>query len=217
MGSGRSFAEETKANLDEKLEPTGYRDDTSSIFENVVAVQKKARVKAKKFLFSTYGSLDFSDSPYTMYGLNFDVGYATSESYEFYLNYTPAFITNQRSIAQQVSKLTLANGQAAQIPTEKAANMIGFEVLWSPVYGKESWGPYGIVRSDTFVDMGYGVVTYQTSTGNRFKLGIGKTYFLAPNWNLRMTAATSYVEMITSGSKQGTIVGLLEMGLVYYF
>src|SRR5690606_15314013 len=72
QGRKRPGAEQ-RADLDRSLEPNA-NDEISTLFENVVAVQRKAKVKSGKFLFNPYFSFDFSDSPYTMYGLNLNFG-----------------------------------------------------------------------------------------------------------------------------------------------
>jgi hypothetical protein len=87
-----------KSTLDRSLEPT-VSDEISSLFENVVAVQRKAKVKSGKFLFAPYLSFDFSDSPQTMYAFNFNMGYAIGEFFEIYLNYVPSYVNNERSIS----------------------------------------------------------------------------------------------------------------------
>ena len=87
-----------KVSLDRSLEP-GVSDEISSLFENVVAVQRKAKVKTGKFLFAPYLSIDFSDSPQTMYAMNLNIGYAAGEYFEIYLNYVPSYVNNERSIS----------------------------------------------------------------------------------------------------------------------
>jgi hypothetical protein len=205
------------AKLDTKLEPLVYQEDVSSIFEDVVAVQRKAKKKSQSILFWPYLSFDFSDSPYTMYGLNTNVGIALGESLEIYANFTPHFLTQDKAIVHEINQLQTVNGRHVVLDTGKAQHQLGGEFIWSPIYGKESWGPYGIVRSETFLDIAFGQVTYDNGVGLRSKLGIGKTYFFSHVWNVRLLAGSSFVQRITNGQKQTSTVGLLEAGMVYYF
>lgn len=203
------------AALDRALRP-GVTDEVTTLFENVVAVQRRAKQKAGKFLLAPLFSFDFSDSPYTMYGLNLSLGYAFSEMWELYLTYTPSFVTNERNIAKQVRALQLANGQAS-IDTEKPRTYYGVDVNWIPIYGKDSWGPYGIVRSDTFLNFSIGQIKYENNSGLKYKLAMGKTFFFSENFNLRVQAGPSSVDTFSQGVKQSTFIGLIESGLVFYF
>jgi outer membrane beta-barrel protein len=206
-----------KNNLDRSLQP-GTNDEISSLFENVVAVQRKAKVKAGKYILNPYFSYDFSDAPFTMYGFNLNVGYAISEFWEVYFNYVPSYMTNERSIAKKVDDLgLLANGQKAEVSMEKAKSSFGVEVNWIPIYGKDSWGPYGIIRSDTFLNFQAGQVTYTEGSGMKYKLALGKTFFLSEYLNLRFMAGAAYVQMRALGKTEGVTIGLLESGLVFYF
>lgn len=221
-------ASPTKANsnLDRSLQPN-LNDEISSLFENVVAVQRKAKVKSGSFLLNPYFSFDFSDSPYTMYGFNLNLGYALGEFWEVYLNYAPSYANNERSISKKVKDLgTLTSGQSPEISMEKAKSSYGLEVNWVPIYGKDSWGPYGIIRSDTFLNMAVYQMNYTTGNGLKYKLGVGKTFFLSDWFNLRFLAGTSSVETVsiqkkTDGTnetkKESILIGLLELGLIYYY
>lgn len=207
-----------RSTLNHSLKP-GNNDEISSLFDNVVAVQRKAKVKSGKFLFNPYFSYDFSDAPLTMYGLDLNFGYAIGEFWEVYLNYTPYYINQERAIAKKVRDLgpLQSTGQTAEVTLEKVTASYGIEVNWVPIYGKDSWGPYGIVRSDTYLNMGISLVKQDTGNGNKYKLAIGKTFFLSDYFNLRFNAGASYVERRALGVIAGTTIGLLEAGLVYYF
>ncbi len=203
--------------LDRSLQPSS-NDEISTLFDNVVAVQRKAKVKSGKFLFNPYFSYDFSDAPLTMYGINLNFGYAIGEFWEVYFNYVPIYVNEERAISKKVKDLgPLANGQTASITLEKANSSFGIEVNWVPIYGKDSWGPYGIIRSDTFLNFGISNVKQDTGDGLKYKAALGKTFFLHDYFNLRVTAGASYVERRAIGVKSGVTIGLLEAGVVYYF
>lgn len=206
----------TATPLDRGLRP-GSSDEITSLFENVVAVQRKAKQKAGKILIAPLLSFDFSDSPYTMYGLNLNLGYALGEFWEFYLSYTPLFVNNERNISKKVKELVLATGDQANIETEKAKNYLGIEVNWVPIYGKDSWGPYGIVRSDTFLNFSLGQMKYETNGGLKYKFMLGKTFFFSEHFNLRVQAGPSMVDTFSKGVKQAIVIGLIEVGSVFYF
>jgi len=208
--------------LDRTLEPAN-QDEISALFENVIAVQRKAKVKAGKFILNPILSFDFSDSVYTMYGLNLNLGYALGEFWEVYFNYVPTFVTNERSIAKKVRELpAYTDGSRPAINAEKAKSAMGLEVNWVPIYGKDSWGPFGIIRSDTFFNFHVGQIKYEQSTGLKYKLALGKTFFLDPLWNLRVQAGAAFIDAFsssdgTSPKKETVMIGLLEGGFVLYF
>lgn len=201
--------------IDNSLNPKSTQ--ISPLYDNIVSVQKKAKAKSKNWIFNPYFSADFSDAPYTMYATALDFGYALNEYWEVYVEYVPLYITNQRSIAQKVSALTLANGQQASIDLQKAKSAYSVEINWSPIYGKDAWGPHSIIRSDTFVHLGLGMVNFETTSGFKSKLGLGKTFFFSKLLNVRMMAGGAFIQIPSSTDKQLTTVGLLEAGLVYYF
>lgn len=204
--------------LNQAVKPNTRDDLIPSVYKDMVVVQRKAKKKAEHFLLSPYGTLDFSDGPITAYALNTDIGYAFSDFWEIYANFVPAFVTIERPIIQKVRQLTLANGQQADIQYAKPQFQYGLNLLWLPAYGKESWGPYSIVRSDTFVKVGYQMIKYVGSdSGSRFNAMIGKTYFLSNFWNIRVAAGIAYEQSIVANEKNFSWVPVLETGLVYYF
>lgn len=194
------------------------QDEVSAVFEDVVVVQRKAKDKARKVLFNVYGSFDFSDGPVTMYGLNTNVGYAISDFWEIYLNFVPAFITNERSIVKKVSSLKLDANTYASIKYAKPVNQTGVELLWAPAYGKDSWGPKSLVRSDTFFKLGVATIKYEDGeSGLRYTLVLGKTYFLADWFNLRVGAGMAEVQQVIDNEKDFRNVAILEAGWIYYW
>lgn len=212
-----------RTNLDRSLEPTN-QDEISALFENVIAVQRKAKVKSGKFLFAPVMSFDFSDAVYTMYGLNLSFGYALSEFWEVYFTYTPSFVSNERSISKKVRELpAYADGSKPAIVAEKAKSEMGIDINWVPIYGKDSWGPFGIIRSDTFLNLHVGQVKYEQNSGLKYKFALGKTFFLTPFWNLRVQAGGAMLEAYSTSDasiaakKESVTIGLLEGGFVFYF
>lgn len=215
--SGNSANSKNRVSLDRSLEPV-VSDEISSLFENIVAVQRKAKVKSGNFLFAPYFSFDFSDSPQTMYAVNLNMGYAAGEFWEVYINYVPAYVSNERSIAKKVRQLpAYPDGTVPVLIFEKPKSSLGIEVNWVPIYGKDSWGPYGIIRSDTFLNLGISQVKFENHTGYKTKLALGKTFFISDYWNLRLQAGGNFLETFSSDKKEVIVIGLLEGGLVYYF
>lgn len=222
---------ETEVSIDKSLELKTVRDVDHTVFEDIVAVQRKSRIKKGKKLFNTYFSADFSDSAFTMYSTNFSLGYAFSENWEVYFTYAPAFITSERRISKLVKNLKLENGYTASIETPKAKSFMGIEINWVPIYGKDSFGEYGIIRSDTFVNFAAGLINYQNDSGSsasggnttnfdsgtKTKLMLGKTFFLSEYLNLRMMAGGAFIETLIANKKEVLTIGLLEAGLVFYF
>ena len=212
-----SMQPKAKAVLNKQLDPQEAFGENSALFEDVVAVQKKALKKSNRIIFSPYFSFDFSDAPYTMYAVNLNAGYALNEFWELYLSYVPSYVTMERSLSKKVRDLTLANGQKAEIKTEKAKSSYAVEVLWAPAYGKDSWGLRGVVRSDTFFNLSLGQINYESSNGLKTKLGMGKTFFISDLFNFRVQAGVSFLESVTDTKKEMQTVGLLEAGVVYFF
>jgi outer membrane beta-barrel protein len=207
------------APLDPRLK-LNSADEVSPVFEGVVAVQRKAKVKKGSWLFAPLFSYDFSDAPYTQYSLQMNLGYAISDFWEVYLAYSPFFMANERNLAKQIK--SISNGQYA-IDAQKPKNFTGLEINWLPIYGKDSWGPYSIVRSDTFVNFSFGQIQYDRNAGNRIKLAVGKTFFFSEWFNLRVQAGPCSVETFsrptgaTRDKKEIITIGLLEAGAVFYF
>lgn len=219
MGTSSAWSQ-TDAGLDPKLKLTS-KDEVSPIFEGVVAVQRKAKVKKGSFLFNPMASLDFSDAPYTQYSLQLNAGYAISDFWEVYFAYSPVFVANERNLSKQIKQIPPAGTYS--IDAQKPKSFMGVEVNWLPIYGKDSWGPYSIVRSDTFVNFSYGQIQYSRDVGSKIKVAVGKTFFFSDMFNFRIQAGPSSVETFskapgTSIDKKETItIGLIETGVVFYF
>ncbi len=209
----------TATSLDPRLKLTST-DEVSPIFEGVVAVQRKAKVKKGSFLFAPLFSFDFSDAPYTQYSLQLNAGYAISDFWEVYLAYSPLFIANERNLSKQIKKIDV--GQYS-IDAQKPKSFMGFEVNWLPIYGKDSWGPYSIVRSDTFLHFSYGQIQYSSDVGNKITFAMGKTFFFSDLLNFRIQAGPSFVETFSRDpnsnvqKKESITIGLIETGVVFYF
>lgn len=203
--------------LDTELEPDPASPDSiASVFRDMVVVQRKAKLKSGRALFYSYASFDFSDGPTTMYGLNLDFGYAVSDSFEMYVNVVPVFVANERQIVGQVSGLTLEGGKRGRIIYSRPSFQYGAEFIWAPAYGKDSWGPRRIVRSDTFFKLALGAVQFEADSGLRAGLSIGKTFFLSRWANLRTSAGASYLQAPVNGSKIWYLAGVFEAGLIWY-
>jgi hypothetical protein len=198
--------------LDPSVKPNQKDETVPGVFKNMVVVQSKAKKKADHFLFSPYFTIDFSDGPITSYGVNTDIGYALSDFWELYLNAVPYFVTISRPIVKKVEDAGLT------ITYAKPQSQYGLNLLWLPAYGKESWGAYSIVRSDTFLKFGVSEINFvANSMGMRYTVQVGKTYFINNLWNLRVSAGLAYEESVVDNEKNFNWVPVLETGLVYYF
>ena len=72
-----SLGEETsdsqiRSDVEEMLSLGSQTDEVSIIYKDIVAVQRKAKVKSGSILFNPSMTLDFSDGPQTLYGINFN-------------------------------------------------------------------------------------------------------------------------------------------------
>ena len=205
--------------LDRTLKPPPGEgsEEISVVLKDMGVVQRKGMNKARKLLLSSYVGMDFSDGPFSMYSVNFDVGYALSDFWEIYLNAAPFYINSRRSIVDKVEGLTLQNGAQATITAALAKRQFGAELLWAPLYGKDSFGIRTVIRSDTFLKAGVSQVYYDTGdTGLRLHLGAGKTYFLGGRVGLRLTVSGNYQQTIVDQVKSFVPIIMVETGLVFY-
>lgn len=199
------------AALDRSTQVVEQKDKVFEIFEDVVVVQRKAKDKRHKFLFNPGTTLDFSDGPTTLYTINANVGYAFSDFWEVYLNVVPMFLVEDRNIVKKLAESGIV------VKASKPKTQIGVEALWLPAYGKDSWGPYSIVRSDTFFKFGYSIIQFDSGTGSRIAGLVGKTYFIKDWFNFRIGAGANVLETIVDSKKQSSLVAVIESGLVFYF
>lgn len=206
-----ALAQNKATPLDRSTQVVEQKDKVFDIFEDVVVVQRKAKDKRGKFLLNPGMTLDFSDGPTTLYTMNMNLGYAMSDFFEAYVNIVPAFVTKDRSIVTKLSEYNI------QVKASKPTAQYGLELLWLPAYGKDSWGPYSIVRSDTFFKLGYAMIQFESGSGSRVSLLVGKTYFLYEWFNLRIGAGLNILETIVDNKKQSSPVAVIESGFVFYF
>lgn len=203
--------------LDRSLKPTDQeQEEVSNVFRDMGVVQRRAMPKGNRFLFSTFGTFDFTDGPYTRYALNLNPGYALSDFFEIYLNYVPTFFVSQRSIVQEVEKLTPSSGERFTISAATPQTQIGGEILWAPAYGKDSFGIRNVIRSDTFLKLSVGQIKYDAGTGMRFVGGLGKTYFLGRSAGMRICVDFGQIEDFIQNAKVTRSMVLLEAGLMLY-
>ena len=221
---GFSFAvakEESNNSTASDLAPLlkgNFENEVPTLFEGVVSVQNRAKKKSNNFLLYPYYAADFSDTPYSMWAPNLSLGYAFGEFFEFYVNFASSFSNQERFLSKQMKKYTLDGGGQLVIDIEKAKSQVGLEINWAPIYGKDSWGPTSVIRSDTFFTLGLYSIEYETQRGSRAKIGIGKTFFISNFFNVRLTAALSGVQYASStGDKILSMVGYGDMGFVFYF
>ena len=208
---------DNKVSLDPRIL---FEDETKgidSLFKNMIVVQKKAFERKNKFVLLSNLSFDFSDNPKTIYSANFGAGYAVSESLEFCLSYSPLIIANERASARAVRKLVLANNEIASLKSPDPKWQAGGSVLWAFAYGKDAFGPYSIIRSDTFLKFSYTKIQYDGDlSGNCISLLVGKTFFVSKNFNFRFAAGLASQTSFINDKSQATTIGLIEPGLVWF-
>lgn len=204
--------------LDKDLQPTHISTkEINKFFKDIVVVQRKAKNKRESILFNPYFQLDFSDGPSTLYSFNMDFGYAFSDFWEGYVNVVPYFLSMERDSVSYVNSLVLVDGKTAKLEYLKPNYQVMAEVLWAPAYGKDSWGPNSIVRSDTFFKFGAGAISYdQSKMGMRFNALLGKTFFIGEGFNFRFAAGGSVVESFVQGTSKMYVIGITELGLIWY-
>ncbi len=191
--------------------------DFPSLFRDMGVVQNKAMQKAGRFLFVPSFSLDFSDGPYSMYGVGARIGYALSDFWEVYLLANPKFISKERAFVSALREQVEATGGAVSIEGARAQSEYGVQLLWAPLYGKDSLGISRIIRSDTFLRVGASQIQYDIGTGLNFAVGVGKTFFLGKSFGFRVAVEESATQTIFQGQKSFSAITHFESGVALYF
>jgi hypothetical protein len=199
-----SFAADTP--LDTTLAPKSD-EEVSNVFREMGVVQKRSMPKANRFLLSPYATFDFSDGPYSNYSFHINPGYAINDFLEVYLNFVPFYVVSPRSIHEKLNRV------GYQILAARPKMQFGAEVLWAPLYGKDSLGLSRIIRSDTFIKLGASQIQFEGGeTGMAFKLGIGKTFFLTRSAGFRFCINYGYVQSLIGTSAIGATNTVYEKG-----
>lgn len=203
--------------LDPSLAPKS-EEEVSNVFREMGVVQKRSMPKAERFLLSPFATFDFSDGPYSNYSFHINPGYAISDFFEVYFNFVPFYIVSPRSIHDKLAALT----PPLSIIAARPKMQYGVELLWAPLYGKDSLGISRILRSDTFLKFGASQIAFDGGeSGYAFKLGIGKTFFLTRSSGFRFCINYGYVQSIygVSGgvlTKSFSSMLLTEFGMTFY-
>ena len=206
------------AALDPNVAPKS-EEEVSNVFRDMGVVQKRAMPKGERWLVSTYASFDFSDGPYSNYSFHVNPGYAVSDFVEIYLNFVPFHIVSPRSI---VDKLQTQISPPVTVIEAKPKMQFGAEVLWAPLYGKDSMGISRIIRSDTFVKFGASMISFEGGdSGMSFNLGVWKTFFFSKNTGFRFCVDWGYMQQIINfgaavPTKSFASMLLTEFGLTFY-
>ena len=191
-------------------------DHVAEVYRDMIVVQRKAKNKAGSILFSIFDASEFSDGPDYINGVNISLGYAFSDSFEVYANAVPFFFLQDRPVKKSVASLTLDDGQKAALLSPTPKLQYGLDLYWLPAYGKDSYGPHTIIRSDTFLKLSVNTVQFEVGQGMRETLGIGKTLFLSPYFNPRFCASIGLHETIINNQKTNSEFGIIELGAVWY-
>jgi hypothetical protein len=226
FSSGPSFAQTEAVELDQRILKDTDRE-FGGVYRDMGVVQRKAMDKGGRFLFSTFGSLDLSDLPYSNLGMNLDVGYALSDFFEIYFHWVPAFINQKRNYATQLDAYTDGSGNTPLADISKMKRGMGATMIWAPSYGKDSIGSRTILRSDTFFKLSYtrtnfegpnslGVI--QKHASNAYSLGVGKTFFFGRYVGARIVANATYIGVPNlSGVVTNFFIGGVEFGSTFYW
>jgi hypothetical protein len=196
--------------LDQNLKPPHEEGAARAVFKDMAVIQRRAFKKDGRILLSTFSAIDFSDGPYSIYAFHLNPGYAISDFWEVYLSFAPYIANNERPIVGELRNYGIS------ISSDKARMEYGIEVLWAPLYGKDSLGSTRVVRSDTFFKFGLMQVKYDVGTGIKAHGAIGKSYFLGENFAFRPVVSANYVQSTRSGLKAYRFVGMVEAGFVIY-
>ncbi len=197
---------EKKLDLDQKILTEVDPKVGDTLFKNMVVIQKKSIDKKGRFLFDTHLSFDYSDTPKTMTGLVLGVGYSLNDNFEIGGTITPYFMSKEKS--------DLANNLVMASPKLESSVYLN----WFFMYGKEAYGPYRILRSDTFLKFFYSKIQYADSlSGTRIGFYIGKDYYWTKNMVIRLAFGLASQESFINQTSHSSTVALFEPGLVYFF
>jgi len=191
--------------------------DFPVVFKDMGVVQNKAMNKAGRFLVIPTFAVDFSDGPYSMYSIGARLGYALSDFWEVYLLANPKFISQKRGFFKSLEEQVSGAGYDVNLSGAVAESEYGAQILWSPLYGKDSLGVSKIIRSDTFLRFGISSLKYDLGTGLKFGLGAGKTFFINKSLGFRVLVEQAMVQTINLGVKKVTPITYVESGLAFYF
>lgn len=191
--------------------------DYPVVFKEMGVVQNKAMNKGGRFLFAPALGIDFSDGPYSTYSIGGRIGYGISDFWEVYLLATPKFISQKRPFIRNLEEQVSVAGYAVDLSGAIAQSEYGVQILWAPLYGKDSLGISRIVRSDTFLRFGASQITYDIGSGLKFGLGIGKTFFMNRYLGLRVLVEQAMTQTINQSIKEFSPITYVETGLAFYF
>ncbi len=233
-----SFGQSEAVELDQRILKDTDRE-FGGVYREMGVVQRKAMDKGGRFLFSIYGSMDFSDMPYSNLGLNFDIGYALSDFFEIYVHANPLFFNQRRRYATNLNRYECSQEsvdsgicEAGDTPLANLARMksaYGGTIIWAPSYGKDSIGTRTILRSDTFFKFSYARLSFKglnlgtgssqsAKSSNLFQLGIGKTFFLGKYVGIRAVASGVYAGVPNlEGKVNNFMFGVGEIGTMIYW
>ena len=199
-------SKEKKLDLDQKILTEVDPKVGDTLFKNMVVIQKKSIDKKGRFLFDTHLSFDYSDTPKTMTGVVLGLGYSINDSFEVGGSVTPFFMSKEKS--SLTSNLVMAS------PKLESSVYLN----WFFMYGKEAYGPYRILRSDTFLKFFYSKIQYEDSlSGARIGFYVGKDYYWTKNLVLRLAFGLATQESFINQTSHTSSVALFEPGLVYFF
>lgn len=195
-----------KLDLDQKVLTDVDSKVGETLFKNMVVIQKKSIEKKGRFLFDTHFSFDYSDTPKTMTGLVVGVGYSINENWEIGGSITPFFMSKNKSDLNTNSEMS-----APKLESSIYLN-------WFFMYGKEAYGPYKILRSDTFLKFFYSKIQYEDNfSGGRIGGYVGKDYYWTKNLVLRLAFGLATQSSYINQTSHTSSVALFEPGLVYFF
>jgi len=201
----------------ESLAQEALNRDFPVIFREMGVVQNKAMNKQNRFLFAPSFGIDFSDGPYSAYSIGARVGYAVSDFWEVYVLANPKFINQKRSFIKTLEDQVAQQNLNVDLSGGIAQSEYGVQLLWAPLYGKDSLGISRILRSDTFLRFGVSQIKYDIGSGMKFGLGVGKTFFLSRILGLRILVEEGLTQTINLGVKKFSPITYVETGAVFYF
>lgn len=205
----------------EPLNPSALANDKSNLssaIPSIDIIQRRVVEKNSKGIVQVFASLDFSDAPEGVQMVGFSGGYSFQNNFEVSIGYFPVQFAQERSIVKMVKGLTLDNGQTANLDSPKSKGAYEVHGIWNLAYGKEAWSPESIVRSETFIKIGYRQLQFEGNlNGEKIYASFGKTFLFSPAFNFRLAAGVGTSSFYVNNEKLNSFVGLFEIGHLFYF
>jgi outer membrane beta-barrel protein len=229
LADSTSDIEQIEAEVESKVKKDSYQEvvpekeltveDFSGLgrlapFSEVSVLQKRFLPKTGRFQFFGGVTNVINDPWFFGIGLNAKVGYHLTEAWS--VEATGLFLSN--SSRDSTKNLFSEHGVAADsIVTPKS--FVGGSIVWTPIYGKISYGNRRIIPFDMYFSAGAGSTAVDGgSAGSTVSLSTGQIYAFTKSYGFRWDFTwNNYSATPKGGGSQGFNNLLLTAGMSFFF